>query len=409
MNYLLLTIAKKNRQKIISDIADSLTNAGNNVFVICTADENNPPTNSFVKQGSIWYLFVEKGYPVGRISLVKKAIDMILLDAHYKKAIRTACKHLNFDIILYSTPPITLANTIKWCKNQFNAVTYLMLKDIFPQNAVDLGMMKKHGLLAPVYAYFRNKEKILYKASDFIGCMSEANIKYLLKNNPYVKENAVGICVNSYKCEELLEVDTESVRKKYAIPTDATVFLYGGNLGKPQGLSYFVKVLRENANKTDRYFLICGSGSDQSTITGYIEEEKPSNVQYMNNIPADDYDELMRACDVGLVFLDSRFTIPNFPSRILSIMLNAKPILAATDVNTDVGEMIADADAGWWCESTDTAPMNGFIDEICKNPELVIQKGINARNYYESHFTTEITHQQIVDGIQKVRQAAVMC
>ena len=193
-----------------------------------------------------------------------------------------------------------------------------------------------------------------------------------------------------------------AIREKYGIPKDKIVFLYGGNLGKPQGLSYFVDVMKSNKNTEDRFFLICGGGNDQKTIQNFIEQEKPDNVKFMSMISPDDFDDLSRACDVGLVFLDHRFTIPNFPSRMLSIMLNEKPILAATDSNTDVGEVIADGDMGWWCESTDIEPFNRFLDEICANPGLAEEKGKNARKYYETHYTSKIAYQQILKGLGKV-------
>ena len=64
-----------------------------------------------------------------------------------------------------------------------------MLKDIFPHNAVDLGMIQKTGIKSIIYKYFRNVEKKLYKISDYIGCMSQANVDYVLKHNPEVVVN----------------------------------------------------------------------------------------------------------------------------------------------------------------------------------------------------------------------------
>ena len=73
----------------------------------------------------------------------------------------------------------------------------MLLKDIFPQNAVDLGMLKKTGFKGLLYRYFKNKEKKLYRQSDYIGCMSNANVDFLLKNNPQISKNIVEVCPNS--------------------------------------------------------------------------------------------------------------------------------------------------------------------------------------------------------------------
>ena len=99
-----------------------------------------------------------------------------------------------FDLILYSTPPITFNRLITELKKKTNASTYLLLKDIFPQNAVDLKMISEKGL---IYRYFRKREKILYQISDWIGCMSMANVNYVLKNNSWLAPEKVEVNPNS--------------------------------------------------------------------------------------------------------------------------------------------------------------------------------------------------------------------
>ena len=398
MNVLLLTIAPKKSQKMQRDLIREFTADGHNLFVACPGDLENPVNNRFAGNGNEKYLFVKSGNSVGKVGFVKKVLNFLLTDFRYQQALKKALKDIPVDLVLYSTPPITLVNTISWVKKKNGAQTYLMLKDIFPQNAVDMGMMKKTGLMGLVWRYFRAKERKLYHISDQIGCMSPANCRYVCAENPDIRHK-VGLCVNAYALEPLLTIDKASVREAYGIPADRTVFLYGGNLGKPQGLNYLVKVLRQNQNQDDRFFVVCGNGNDEQTLRRYIEQEKPSNVLFRKPLPPDQFDVLSRACDVGMVFLDPQFTIPNFPSRMLSIMLNAMPILAATDANTDVGEVIAQGNMGWWCESTDTAPFNHFIDHICKNPELAREKGKNARAYYETHYTSAIAYGQIMEGI----------
>lgn len=406
MNVLLLTIATKKSQKMNRDIANEFVKDGHNVYIVCPEDDENQKCDTFQHIDGIWYLFVINRNMVGRIGIIRKTINLLSIDSIYKKAIINANLKSGIDLILFSTPPITLANTIKWAKKRFGANTYLMLKDIFPQNAVDMGMMRKTGIMGLVYKYFRLKEKKLYQISDYIGCMSTANCRYMHEHNPNISEEKVGICVNSYAEEPLISINRSEIRKLYQIPENKVVFLYGGNLGKPQGLQFFADVLKENAQKEDRYFLICGGGNDQKTIINYIEKEHPANVQYMPAIPAEEFDKLSRACDVGLVFLDYRFTIPNFPSRMLSIMLNQMPILAATDTNTDVGEVIADGDMGWWCESREPSEFSKLLDYICENPDQVITKGENARKYYEENYTSRVAYHQILSGLELVKNNA---
>ena len=150
-------------------------------------------------------------------------------------AIKKYFADVKFDLVLYSTPPITFAGVVSYIKKRDNAKSYLLLKDIFPQNAVDMGMMQKKGIKGLVYKYFRNKEKRLYAISDYIGCMSQANVDYVIKHNPEVDKSNVCLAPNCIEpvCEEVSEAEKALLRKKYGIPDNKKVFVYGGNLGKP--------------------------------------------------------------------------------------------------------------------------------------------------------------------------------
>src|SRR5699024_5949902 len=142
-----------------------------------------------------------------------------------------------------------------------HAKSYLLLKDIFPQNALDIKVLSKAN---PIYWHFRYKEKKLYKVSDYIGCMSQANVDYILRENPTIPQGNVEICPNSIQPLEV-EKNKErvvSIRKKYNIPLNKTTFVYGGNLGRPQGVDFLMKCLKENEFNNEVYFVIVGSGTE---------------------------------------------------------------------------------------------------------------------------------------------------
>src|SRR5699024_5383715 len=139
-----------------------------------------------------------------------------------------------FDLIIYSTPPMTFSNLIKLFKRRDNSISYLMLKDIFPQNAVDLNIFSKKGA---IYNYFRHKEKQTYSISDLIGVMSLANKKYLLNNNN-ISDGKISIFRNSiyeYTEEYFKDDNLINILNKYEIKKSKTLFIYGGNIGLPQG------------------------------------------------------------------------------------------------------------------------------------------------------------------------------
>ena len=254
---------------------------------------------------------------------------------------------------------------INYIKKRNNAYAYLLLKDIFPQNAVDMKMMKKGGLL---HKFFERKEKRLYQISDTIGCMSPANVDFIIKHNPEIDKSKVVVNPNSIE-PVYIEYTTErknAIRTKYNLPLDKRIFVYGGNLGVPQGIDFLIETI-EQLKEAQAYILIVGSGTQFKKLKDWFNKNKPSNATLLSGLPKDEYDTLLAACDIGMIFLHKDFLIPNFPSRLLTYLEMKKPVLAATDVNTDIGRIVEKAGCGYWVESGDIDGIQSKITQLCED------------------------------------------
>ena len=141
--------------------------------------------------------------------------------------------------------------------------------------------------------------------------------------------------------------EKNSVWEKYGIPTDKKVFIYGGNLGRPQGIPFLMKALKACRDYPEAFFLIVGDGTEYKKLEAFFEAEKLSNAKLLKRLFKEDYDLLANTWDVGMIFLDHRFTISNFPSRLLACLQAGVPTLACTDPNTDVGKVVTEGDFGY--------------------------------------------------------------
>ena len=377
MNILFLTIgrfASIEAHSIYADLLRCFRDHGHEIYTITPYEKKTGKKTELVHEKGSHILYVETGNVTGANNLISKGLAQMSLEPTYIKAIKQYFSDVKFDLVMYSMPPITFCKAVEFVKMRDGAKSYLLLKDIFPQNAVDLGMMTKNGIKGLIYKYFRRKEKKLYALSDYIGCMSEANVKYVLGCNPEVNPKKVEVCPNSIEVinKSVDEKTRKQIREKYGIPIDKKVFIYGGNLGKPQGIPFLIECLRKVQNIEGTYFLIVGSGNEYGKLQSFIAQEKPANVKLLSLIPKEDYDSMVGACDVGLIFLDHRFTIPNFPSRLLAYMQARLPVLVCTDPNTDIGKTVVDGGFGWWCESNDP---EGF----CKKIKDILQEDLNTK------------------------------
>lgn len=398
MNILFLTLIDFNsidEKGIYTDLLRVFMENGHKLSVISPIEEKRNIETHLLKESNITILKLKIGNVKKTKNLLKKGISMLTLENKFIYGIKKYFDDVKFDFVLYSTPPITLCNAIRFVKERDNAKTYLLLKDIFPQNAVDLGMLSTKGVRGLIHRYFRNKEKNLYNLSDYIGCMSQANVDYILKNNSELDRNKVEVCPNSIEPVDMsCSVEKKfAIRAKYGIPLDKKVFVYGGNLGKPQGIDFLIDCLKA-CKDLDAYFLIVGDGTEYYKLEYFMQKEQQANVKLMKRLPKEDYDKMIGSCDVGMIFLDHRFTIPNFPSRLLSYMQAKLPVIVVADPITDMGSIAENNNFGWQCLSND---VNSFV--VCVKNAMQInldEKGMNAWQFLRKNYTADLAYKIII-------------
>lgn len=370
---------------------------GHSVYIVTPHERKFGKKTELVESDGVKILGV-KTLNIQKTNVVEKGIGTLLIESQYKSAIKKHFRGVKFDLVLYSTPPITFTKVIKSLKKENpEIISYLLLKDIFPQNAVDLGMFSKKSLF---YKIFRKKEVELYKNSDYIGSMSPANVKFVLDHNDFVDPNRVEVAPNSIevvpdtRTSEEKTQERNAVREKYGLPLDKPIFIYGGNLGKPQGIPFLIDCLEALKNRDDVHFVIAGDGTEFAKIVNWLANNNPRNVTLFKHLPKEDYEMLARNCDVGLIFLDHRFSIPNYPSRLLSYLTAKMPIIAATDPNTDIGKIAEENSYGYWCESNDVNAFCDCVDKILASDRNAM--GICGYKYLVENYQTNNTYNTIV-------------
>lgn len=400
MNVLFLTLydmRSAESHDIYTDLMREFANNGHEVYIVSNAErKHRMQTQVLPSSNPLMHFLKVKTGNIQKTNIIEKGISTLRIESQYLKAIKKHLAGIKFDLVLYSTPPITLVKVIKFIKKRDSAKSYLLLKDIFPQNAVDLGMMRKGGLKGVLYRYFRRKEKKLYAMSDYIGCMSEANVEYVLRHNPEIPRETVEVCPNAVDVIDTSvdEATRSEIRAKYGIPTDKKVFVYGGNLGRPQGIPHLMKCLLAERNNPDAFFLIVGSGTEYKKLEAFVAENDIPNMKLMSKLPKEDYDKMVGACDVGMIFLDHRFTIPNFPSRLLAYMQAKLPVLAVTDPNTDVGKVCVNGGFGSWCEANDIALFSEKVAEMLKADLKAM--GERGFEYLSTHYSSKKCFETII-------------
>jgi glycosyltransferase involved in cell wall biosynthesis len=377
----------KENSSMYTDLTQEFVYRGHEIYV---AVANGPDKTLLNKEGSVNVLRV-RTLELYDTSIIKKGFANILLPYQISNAIFKRLKGARFDAVIVPTPPITYLSTVKKLKKRFNPSVYLILRDIFPQNAKDLGIIKNSLL----FNYFRRKEKKLYEISDFIGCMSLGNVKYIVQHNPEVNRNKLHLLPNWKNVVEYSQPDL-TLKKKFGLE-NKFIALYGGNLGKPQQIEVILDLAKEVSHIGDVVFLIIGQGSEKRRIHDSIVKKGLINVILRDQLPRGQYQELVKVSNIGIVTLSDKFRIPNIPSRTLSYWEAKIPILAAIDENTDFNSILEESGSGLWSITGNVETLRINFERLYNNKELRMSMGEKGFQYLKKNCTTSNAY-SIING-----------
>lgn len=331
---LFLTLGKINSTKdsgIYNDLVEELSKHAH-ITVLCPHERRYGYKSLFITEENV-SIYQQLTPNIQKTKKIEKVISTFLTEFLMLYAFIKNFRVFKFSTLIISTPPIFVYNFIRVVKC-FNPQMkiYLLLKDIYPQNAVDLGMVKKESIL---YKYSRHIEKKIYQIVDKIGCMSRGNIKYIRENNPDISHK-LELNPNSVNTHKFPAKGSIELREK----NDTLRLVYGGNLGLPQD-PFLICNFIENIETLDNLeFIICGDGTGYEKIRRFIQRNKITKTRIKPSLNKTQYFKLLEKSDIGLIFLNNNFTIPNYPSRILDYLFFELTFLTLTDSITDLTDFI---------------------------------------------------------------------
>lgn len=372
---------------IAADLAQEIVNRNHTLKVI------TPTTNVVSKRTTVQHekkythLHVASG-PIQKVSSIQKMIGLLKLDFITKRYLRDIT---DIDLVITMVSHCAFYQSVKFLKKRNRKViVYNLVKDIFPQNVIDLGFLKENSI---GHRILKRQEENYYKISDFLGVVSPNCIGHMLNNFPFLKTDQVEFNPNTIipRPPQMNKLDKARLKEKYGIPSNKIVFMYGGNLGVPQGIDFLVECMLFNEKRNDCFFLIIGSGTEFEKIRSIIDDNNLKNTKLFRSIARDDFSSITSCCDVGMVFLNQKFTIPNYPSRILTYMESSLPILFAVDSNCDAATIAVDNGYGYSCLNGDIDKFNSNVDRMIDNSHERANMGKKAFDFLINEYCVSRT------------------
>ena len=302
-------------------------------------------------------------------------------------------KRVNFDLCINYSPTIFFAPVARYLGKK-GAFVYLILRDFFPQWAVDQGLLKDYSI---VTSFFRYVERLNYCSSDIIGVQSPANIPVFRSN--YTGDANVQVLMNWSEQEQYLTSNQEAsqlLRHQLGVEIDKTIFFYGGNLGLAQDMMNIIRLALDLLTDSRVHFLLVGQGDEFDLIKGAIEDNRLDNITLLPSVSQEKYREYVAGADVGMFSLAKTHTAHNFPGKLLGYMVESLPILGSVNPENDVADIINSAKAGLVSLNGDRSQLVLDAKFLINNVKARKKMGINAEKLLRKSFSVNVAYEKIL-------------
>ena len=273
-------------------------------------------------------------------SKIKRAINETALSFNAYKNLKSVFKENQFELIVSYSPSIFFGSLIKKLKKKWNAKTYLILRDLFPQWVIDHGLIQEKSAIA---SYFRRFEKINYKAADRIGLQSPKNLEWF--NEKFKLKNKTEVLYN-WSSEKPIIPTNNRFRTKFNLGNKVILF-YGGNMGEAQDMMNLVRLAENLKDHTTAHFVFAGSGNEFNLVKTSIEEKALKNILLLEPVDQEEYRLMLSEFDIGLFTLHKDHSTHNFPGKLLGYMAQGLPILGSVNSGNDIIDVINSSNAGF--------------------------------------------------------------
>jgi glycosyltransferase involved in cell wall biosynthesis len=373
--------------KLINDLAIEFSDRGHDVTVVAP-DHTTQADIQCDYDDKIQVMRVKAGEIKGVPRILRGYREISLSKIIWKRA-RSFFNENSFDLIIYYSPTIFFGPLVKRLKRLFVCPSYLILRDIFPQWAVDAGVLKK-GF---IYRLLKHYEKINYDAADIIGIQSPANKVYFSKRGLETKY-CLEVLYNWMSLNENYG-PSGHFREKFGL-NGKIVFFYGGNIGVAQDVDNIVRVAVRLKDIPEAHFLLVGEGSEVHRLKREIQKIGLMNFSIHPAVGQRDYMRMIADIDIGMISLDRNLKTHNYPGKMLGYMYHAKPILASINPGNDLQDILQTHKAGLVCYNGEDEVFYNQALQLIKNPHMRVQMGINGRNLLENTFSVSTAASQIL-------------
>jgi glycosyltransferase involved in cell wall biosynthesis len=296
-----------------------------------------------------------------------------------------------WDGVVWYAPSIFHGPLVSALKKSSHCKSYLIIRDIFPEWAVDMGLMGR-GL---PYRFFDAIARYQYSVADVIGVQTPGNRAYF---DSWLEQPGRQLEVLQNWLDKPAQVRC-SIRVDQTALAGRRVFVYAGNMGVAQGMDILLDLAEKLQSRAGVGFLFVGRGSDAARLKATAQSRQLDNLVFFDEIDPDEIPDLYAQCDAGIVALDPRHKSHNIPGKFLTYMQSGLPVLANINAGNDLAQMIRDQRVGQVSETNQVDELLQLTEKLLNQIETDSSLSARCTALFEREFAVQNTVKQIVAAL----------
>lgn len=361
----------------------------------CTHAISGPPTDRLVRTKAPSYeirhgveIYRCQGTVLDKNRLLGRAINIITQSLSiFFRALRMV--KAGDAVLVVTNPPLLPFIALAVCYIK-RAKLVLLIHDVYPEALVASGIVsaksKFIGMLDWLHRYlYRSADRIVTLGRDMSDLV---NRRLKMSNMPQDMIDKKIHCIPHWaEIEDVFPSDRNNnpLLQKLGIGQQFVV-LYAGNLGRTHAIESLAEAATQLRHESI-HILVLGPGVKRKWLETRIREQQLSNITMLPMLPADQINDALNACDVGLILFVPGMAGISVPSRMYNQMATAKPIIGMCDTASELAQVLTEEQAGWVIPPGDTDALVKCIRYAAKHPETCRIMGQQASNAVQQKYT----------------------
>lgn len=327
------------------------------------------------------------------VNYARRTLSEFLMPFFMKRGYKKSpLRDEKWDGVVWYAPSIFHAPFVNYLKKTSDCKGYLIIRDVFPEWAVDMGLIGR-GI---IYRFFSAVAHYQYSVADVIGVQTPGNLSYFEDWKKTTGKNLV--VLQNWLADT--KPDSCSISINGTTLAGRKIFVYAGNMGVAQGMDILIDLAEKLKDRRDIGFLFVGRGSEAKRLAEESRKRSLDNIEFKDEIHPDEIPALYAQCSVGIVSLDQRHKSHNIPGKFLSYMQSGIPVLANINPGNDLAELIRIEGIGVACENADIQDLERKANILINSINLDAGFENRCRAVYERMFSPSQAVRQVVQELQ---------